>query len=352
MGAAVFVCLLFVAGLRDLRFSMRIPAPPSAPALPAKAGELDASLRVRAVSQDGTTVSDGLVAVYAIVDGTAHHAGRGRTGSDGTTTIAGLPRGEVWVLVYGPSHARTSSRLVLEAGQRELTVTLQPARFFEVVAVDPMQRPIGGVRVRLFGSDPLPHQARTDATGLARLTHLGPPPYAVELSAKGYDPKLLPRLGSEDSPVFVKLERLATLEITVVEAPGEGQGGGGAAQAVPAVGATVTVAGSSLWPARTATTDEQGRVTISGLPRGFYDFRAQREHRVSDTELGVLLDRGETKQVQLALLPGLFIDMHPHFRWEGWFGFYAWYGFGSFFALVLIAKSLRRILMRDEDYYD
>jgi membrane protease YdiL (CAAX protease family) len=54
----------------------------------------------------------------------------------------------------------------------------------------------------------------------------------------------------------------------------------------------------------------------------------------------------------LLLLPGLFLDMHPHFPWEGWFGFYAWYGFGSFVILVVIAKRLRRVLERDENYYD
>ena len=38
--------------------------------------------------------------------------------------------------------------------------------------------------------------------------------------------------------------------------------------------------------------------------------------------------------------------------WEGWAGFYAIYGFVACVALVLIAKQLRRVLMRDEDYYD
>ncbi|MBW2522853.1 MAG: carboxypeptidase regulatory-like domain-containing protein [Deltaproteobacteria bacterium] len=308
VGAAALVCLLFVAGLRDLRFSARMPSLPEAPALPAEAGDRDATLRVRAVSEEGGPVADGLVAVYAIVDGVALRAGRGRTGPDGSAVIEGLPRGEVWVLVHGPAHARTSSRLVLESGERELTVTLREAHFFEVVAVDPMQRPIRGVRVRLFGADPLPHQAYTDETGLARLTHLGPPPYAAELTATGYDTKLLPRLELEDSPVFVKLERLSTLVVTVVEAPSAGDGGGASA-AVPAVGATVTVAGSSLWPARTATTGDDGRVTIAGLPRGFYDLKAQRGDRVSDTELGVLLDRGEDEEVTLALLPGRYVTV-------------------------------------------
>ena len=53
----------------------------------------------------------------------------------------------------------------------------------------------------------------------------------------------------------------------------------------------------------------------------------------------------------LALFGG--VDMrHAERSWEGWPGFYAIYGFVACVALVLIAKELRKILMRDEDYYD
>jgi hypothetical protein len=37
---------------------------------------------------------------------------------------------------------------------------------------------------------------------------------------------------------------------------------------------------------------------------------------------------------------------------EGLFGFYAWYGFLCCVGLVLAAKGLRRLLMRDEKYYE
>ncbi len=41
-----------------------------------------------------------------------------------------------------------------------------------------------------------------------------------------------------------------------------------------------------------------------------------------------------------------------HFAWEGWFGFFGLFGFVTFFLLVLAGKHLRRLLTRDEDYYD
>ena len=47
-----------------------------------------------------------------------------------------------------------------------------------------------------------------------------------------------------------------------------------------------------------------------------------------------------------------FYHKHPHFEIERLFGFYGVYGFFVCIALVLVAKSLRTILMRPEDYYD
>ena len=54
----------------------------------------------------------------------------------------------------------------------------------------------------------------------------------------------------------------------------------------------------------------------------------------------------------LAFVADLFYDKHPHFAFEGWFGFYAIYGFAGSVGLVLSAKWLRRFLRRDEDYYE
>ena len=48
----------------------------------------------------------------------------------------------------------------------------------------------------------------------------------------------------------------------------------------------------------------------------------------------------------------VFVPKHGPFAIEHWFGFYGFYGFIACVALVLIAKQLRRILMRPEDYYD
>lgn len=45
-------------------------------------------------------------------------------------------------------------------------------------------------------------------------------------------------------------------------------------------------------------------------------------------------------------------DKHVELEAETWFGFYGIFGFVACVVLVLVAKELRKILMRAEDYYD
>ncbi|TDC82468.1 hypothetical protein [Actinomadura sp. 7K507] len=54
----------------------------------------------------------------------------------------------------------------------------------------------------------------------------------------------------------------------------------------------------------------------------------------------------------LAFLADLLYTKHPFFDIENVFGFYALYGFLGSVTLVLVAKQLRRVLMRGEDYYE
>jgi hypothetical protein len=54
----------------------------------------------------------------------------------------------------------------------------------------------------------------------------------------------------------------------------------------------------------------------------------------------------------LLFLADLLYAKHPHFGVERFFGFYALFGFVGSVTLVLVAKQLRRVLMRDEDFYE
>jgi len=52
------------------------------------------------------------------------------------------------------------------------------------------------------------------------------------------------------------------------------------------------------------------------------------------------------------LAADLVYHRHAVHPWESHFGFYALYGFVACVALVLLAKELRKLVMRAEDYYD
>ena len=55
----------------------------------------------------------------------------------------------------------------------------------------------------------------------------------------------------------------------------------------------------------------------------------------------------------LALLGAeLLYEHHAYFEVDGLPGFYAIFGFVSFVFIVFAGKWLRRLIMRDEDYYD
>ena len=64
------------------------------------------------------------------------------------------------------------------------------------------------------------------------------------------------------------------------------------------------------------------------------------------------LVRGFYTICALLLLIDLLVPKHGAFAIEHAFGFYAFFGFAACVTLVLVAKQLRRILMRPEDYYD
>lgn len=54
----------------------------------------------------------------------------------------------------------------------------------------------------------------------------------------------------------------------------------------------------------------------------------------------------------LSVIAEFFVHLHPEHPWENLFGFYSIYGFAACVVLVLIAKEMRKVLMRGEDYYD
>jgi len=77
--------------------------------------------------------------------------------------------------------------------------------------------------------------------------------------------------------------------------------------------------------------------------------RPQTVRRVYHIVIGICVVLGLIDVVNLALH---FFHHHAYFSIEHVPNFYGFYGFVGCVFLVLAAKQLRRVLMRDEDYYD
>jgi len=54
----------------------------------------------------------------------------------------------------------------------------------------------------------------------------------------------------------------------------------------------------------------------------------------------------------ILLIIDFFVPKHGHFPWESAYAFYAVYGLMGCVGLIFIAKGLRWLVRRKEDYYD
>lgn len=61
--------------------------------------------------------------------------------------------------------------------------------------------------------------------------------------------------------------------------------------------------------------------------------------------------RGLYMLCALLVVLDFIVHRHTEHPWEGLYGFYPLYGFVGCVVLVLVAKLMRRGLMRSEDYY-
>jgi len=214
---------------------------------------------------------------------------------DEPVELGALPRGELWLLVEAPGHARASRRLDLRPGAQALTLELEPAHALAVRVNDEAGNPLGGATVLVAGDDPLPHGALVRADGRARFERLDAPPWVITVAAPGFETAT--RQGVRGD-LTVTLRALGVLAVQVEHAAG-----------TPAVGATVTLVGTRLWPARQAMTDATGYARIAGLLAGSYDLRATLGGEVSDTLLGLALAPSARETVKLRLQPGRFVEV-------------------------------------------
>ncbi len=291
------ICLFYCGTLRDVgpvrradRTSLAASPPPS-----------DAGVvRVRVTDAEGMPLERAIVRVFAIADsGAVSLAGERDVKGEEVAEIAGVPRGEAWVVAYARDRARGSARLELSGGTTELVLALGPAGRLEARVLDEAGNAVPGARVAVHDEGALPHVAEADAFGSASFDRLGRGPWHVSASAEGFETARRTRAANDaQEPIELRLVRLGGFALSVVEPDGS-----------PAAFAEVFVSGPRLWPARTATTDANGEVLVTGLSAGVYDLRARLGDRVSRTEVSVPLARGQVLEQVLALEEGRFVSV-------------------------------------------
>ncbi len=77
----------------------------------------------------------------------------------------------------------------------------------------------------------------------------------------------------------------------------------------------------------------------------------KRQHWLDDPKNVKKLWRGFLVVLALTVVGGFFVDLHPHFEIERWFGFNAAYGFVTCVLMILGAKALGVFLKRGDAYY-
>jgi protocatechuate 3,4-dioxygenase beta subunit len=72
----------------------------------------------------------------------------------------------------------------------------------------------------------------------------------------------------------------------------------------PVAGATISLAGSGFWPARSVRADAEGRFHWPGIPAGIYEVRAYAGRSVAPALEGLILDAGAQRAFAFRLEPG------------------------------------------------
>ncbi len=250
-------------------------------------------------SAEGTDVAGASVRLLLVHAGRSHALGVVQSDAAGRFGRQGLPRGSYRLIVTAPGWAR--ALVAVQVGDTPgapvevvLDRGVSLAGNVRMLGQDGDQ-PFAGAVVRAYreGDEGPAVVARADAEGLFRIEHLHPGSHRVEVMENGAE--TLRRVGvpAPTEGLTLRVRALASLEGVVRDAHG-----------AAARGATVLLAGSGVWPARTLTVLDDGRFVAPNLPGGVYELRASRDDAVAEPLAPLLLDPGQHREVTLSLGPG------------------------------------------------
>ncbi len=288
---SVLACLLFVVSLVDTRRVelewVQAPAPP----LPEEAR--DARLTV-VVVQRGAGPLEGAT-VQAFWENDRRYFWAGAELSDDARSRRARAAA-AWCALDPRRRTRASACLgasMSVRARRKLELELDDEQRLAVRVVDDEGAPIARATVLVTSRDPLPFGALTDADGRVTVGRLPSSPWTVKASAPGYESV---ERASVQGSVEIPLRRLGSLRVEVRDPAGN-----------PAAGAVVSIAGSSLRPARRTGSRTRRRRQDSGLLGGAYDLRATLGSLASPPFIGYELARGANESLTLVLEQGRMV---------------------------------------------
>ena len=228
---------------------------------------------------------------------------RGTTDGSGQVRIAfrsELIGQKARVEVEAPGFALGSRELTLNSVYPGVGLRLQPEAVLAGRVMDETGAPVRGAVLEARPEndptrvEPL-RRVQGDAQGGFVVHGLPRGSYALSARAPLHELAVVPKAGapSPREGVQVVLVRTSALRGEVRLADGS-----------PAVAATVTAAGSGLWPPKSLQTDGAGRFELSPLPAGIYELRAKLGSSVSAPSEGVVLEPATASFVSLRLAPG------------------------------------------------
>ena len=228
--------------------------------------------------------------------GTWHQSGA--TDASGRVRFNACPRVHVTLQVEAAGWARDRRSLALSAST-VASIALAPGAVLSGRVHDESDRPVAEAQVVarvIAGGAQEPWSVLSGPDGRFVIDTLPPARVTLEVGDGGHhEPAIVAEIALPSAElVDVLLRRTAHLAGRVTNPLGK-----------PAAGAQVTLAGSGVWPARTADTSPAGEFKFDGVPEGIYELRAELAGAISVPVEGISVNPGNEARVELALEQGV-----------------------------------------------